>query len=68
MKLFGNDSHRPRVSRDTASFEPVSEAKANRAREQARKKADKARNQAYREYAGSGAPCRGLSGALLGRR
>ena len=54
MKLFGNDSHRPRVSRDTASFEPVSEAKANRAREQARKKADKARDQAYREYAGSG--------------
>ena len=51
MKLFGNDSSRPRVSRNTASFEPVSEAKANRAREQARKKADKARDKAYKEYA-----------------
>ena len=50
MKLFGNDSSRPRVSRNTASFEPISEAKAARTREQARKKADRARDKAYREY------------------
>ncbi len=53
MKLFGNDSsraERPRLSRNTADFAPISEAKANRAREQARKKADRARSQAYREY------------------
>ena len=50
MKLFGNDSHRPRVGRNTESFEPISEAKAERARAQARKKADKARSKAYREY------------------
>lgn len=51
MKLFGNDSSRPRVSRDTADFAPISEEKANRAREAARKKADKARDKAYKEYA-----------------
>ena len=49
MKLFGNDSSRPRVSRNTASFEPISEAKAARTREQARKKADRARDKASRE-------------------
>ena len=51
MKLFGNDSTRPRVSRDTADFAPVSAEKADEAREQARKKADKARDRAYKEYA-----------------
>ncbi len=52
MKLFGNDrGHKPRVGRDTASFEPVSDAKANKAREQARKRADKARSTAYKEHA-----------------
>ena len=51
MKLFGNDGRRPRVSRDTASFEPISSEKASRARENARKKADKARDKAYKEYA-----------------
>ena len=51
MKLFGNDSSRPRVSRDTADFAPISEERANRAREAARKKADKARDKAYKEYA-----------------
>ena len=50
MKLFGNDSNRPRVGRNTADFEPVSAAKAEKARSQARKKADKARSEARREY------------------
>ena len=50
MKLFGNDSSRPHVSRNTASFEPISEEKADKARAAARKKADKARSKAYKQY------------------
>lgn len=54
MKLFGN-AGRPRVGRNTESFEPISDAKAEKARAQARKKADSARTKAYREYEKSSA-------------
>ena len=52
MKLFGNDSKRTNrrpVSRNTADFKPVSEAKADKARAAARRQADRARERAYRE-------------------
>ena len=58
MKLFGNDSKRTNrrpVSRNTADFKPVSEAKADKARAAARRQADRARESAYREYAGGAA-------------
>ena len=60
MKLFGNDSRRGAgaerrsVSRDTEDFAPVSAAKAEKAREGARKSAEKAREGAYKEYGAGG--------------
>ena len=51
MKLFGNDGGHGHVSRNTADFEPISAAKADKARARARKEADRARSRAYKEYA-----------------
>ena len=51
MKLFGNDGGHGHVSRNTADFEPISAAKADKARAKARREADRARSRAYKEYA-----------------